>query len=196
MRVGTDAMRTVAAVIWPDEHIVLRKIKIRQLRDDLAKLNQVDPSTVLHPPQPPSGGDLGEHHALMRRREGIFSRLPQSTKDAHPEIYAMSISQMVQSGIVTQALVDNVESAVREWENEEGQSKIKKSRRELFDLTLIASRIEALKLVVIVESAVVIVPPLGHGARVFRHLISGHRHRDVLYTFFKANLKSIALHSG
>jgi hypothetical protein len=119
MRVGTDAMRTVAAVIWPDEHIVLRKIKIRQLRDDLAKLNQVDPSTVLHPPQPPSGGDLGEHHALMRRREGIFSRLPQSTKDAHPEIYAMSISQMVQSGIVTQALVDNVESAVREWENEE-----------------------------------------------------------------------------
>jgi hypothetical protein len=101
-RLNTDEMSMVASVVWPDEHVTFRKIKIRELKGDLKKLNEVDPSTVFKPEHQwhPARRDLTEHNRLMTQREAIFREAGQAVMEAHPEIYAMSIPQMMASGFI------------------------------------------------------------------------------------------------
>lgn len=116
-RLGTDSMSMVASVIWPDEHVVFKKLKLRQLKSDLGRLNEVDPSTVLNSPfVAPSNRDMGSHHKLMKRRERIFATMDQQTLGEHTEIYAMSVEQMVKRELVPQELVDTVDAALAEEE--------------------------------------------------------------------------------
>jgi hypothetical protein len=112
-RLGTDSMSLVASVIWPHEHVVFKKLKLRQLKSDLKRLNEVDPSTVMQSPNvAPARSDLTSHNKLMKRRELIFAQMDPVVLGDHSEIYAMSIVQMVKHGYVSQELVDSIESAV------------------------------------------------------------------------------------
>lgn len=112
-RLGTDSMSLVASVIWPHEHVVFKKLKLRQLKSDLKRLNEVDPSTVMNSPKvAPARSDLSAHNKLMKRRERIFAEMDQKVLGEHSEIYAMSIAQMVKHGYVSQELADSVEAAV------------------------------------------------------------------------------------
>lgn len=136
-RLDSDEARMIAAVIWPNEHIASRKLKLKQLRSDIRKLNQVDPSTVLESAASTGGKDLAAHHALMRRRELLFSRLSPQVMSEHSEIYAMSFGQIVQRGLATQEQVDAVHRDVeleeeleraeleKEFERVDGSKKIK-----------------------------------------------------------------------
>ena len=99
-RLNTDEMVMVASVVWPDEHVTFRKIKIRQLKGDLRKLNQVDPSTVFKPEHLGGKRDMTEHNKMMKHREAIFRYAGQEVMAAHPEIYAMSLPQMKASGFI------------------------------------------------------------------------------------------------
>lgn len=111
-RLGTDSMSLVASVIWPHEHVVFKKLKLRQLKSDLKRLNEVDPSTVFHSPNVPAPrSDLSSHNKLMRRREELFASIDAQVLADHSEIFAMSIAQMVKHGFVSQELVDAVEAA-------------------------------------------------------------------------------------
>lgn len=101
-RINTDEMSMVASVVWPDEHVTFRKIKLRELKGDLKKLNELDPSTVFKPEHQSQGSkrDMTEHNRLMAERETIFRVAGPAVMAAHPELYAMSVAQMKASGYV------------------------------------------------------------------------------------------------
>lgn len=118
-QLGTDDITHVAAAVWPHEHIVFKKLKVRQLKADVKRLNEVDPSTVLDSPVIRGKKDLTAHKALMKRREKIFENVDATVKEEHGEIYAMSIPQMIQHGFITQEKLDEIDRAIAEEEADE-----------------------------------------------------------------------------
>ena len=136
-RLDSDESRLIAAVIWPHDIVAFRKLKLQQLRSDIRKLNQIDPSTVLDSAASNGGKDLTAHRALMRRRELLFARLSPQVMSEHGEIYAMSFGQIVRHGLATQEMIDDVLREVageeekerlameKEFERVDGSKKIK-----------------------------------------------------------------------
>jgi hypothetical protein len=134
-RLGTDSMSLVASVIWPQEHVVFKKLKLRQLKSDLSRLNDVDPSTVINTPQvAPSRGDMGGHQKLMKRREHIFAKMEKEVLENHTEIYAMSIEQIVKRGFITQELLDSIDEVIAEEDRREKEA----LQAELNDFELVS----------------------------------------------------------
>lgn len=111
---NTDDMSIVASVIWPHEHVVYKKMKLRQLKADARSLNKIDPSTVLAPPQFAGKKDLAAHEKLMARRGRVFATIPTHVFETHPEIYAMSFEQMMRHGFLSDATLEEVDRTLAE----------------------------------------------------------------------------------
>lgn len=92
----TEAEQAIAHSAWPQEDVAIQKQKIALVKQDLDRIRRPDPSTS---PTPPSlKSDPLAHNERMRILEEIFAHVPDSVKAQHPEVYAMSIDQLVQNG--------------------------------------------------------------------------------------------------
>ena len=93
-----DEARLLAGAIWPDEHVAFKRIKIQELRNDVRRLAQVDPSTVM--PLRPKNCDLTKHKLVMEKRNAFFRLVPLTVIEQHPEIFAMPIDDIIATGWV------------------------------------------------------------------------------------------------
>lgn len=93
-----EAAQSLAFVVWPHEHISIKKLKLAQLKADMVKIGTLDPTTVM--PERPAKTNPRAFKAMMDEREELLARVPKAVFDEHPEIYAMSMDQIVDAGWV------------------------------------------------------------------------------------------------
>ena len=105
-----DSVKQLAFSIWPDEHISQKKIKIEQLKSDMNRVGKRDFSA--EPPEEDKATrykrqnpDLSKHEALMAKRKKLFEVIPAETIAEHPEIYGMSIDQIIEEGWVPDSAI-------------------------------------------------------------------------------------------
>lgn len=99
---GQDIMQMVARV-WPNDAVRDRKGKLDQVRADLARMKHGDPSTLMNKQEAGKRPmDKQKHAAMMATRNEFFTNVvtPEIIKE-HPEVFALSLDEIVNSGWVS-----------------------------------------------------------------------------------------------
>lgn len=91
-----DRMWQMAFLIWPEEHVSFKRLKIRQLRNDFKKIGTDDPSTAMPPPKKKLDPRVHAHQIEERKR--FFAKVDPKIIQEHPEIYAMSYDEIRERG--------------------------------------------------------------------------------------------------
>ena len=87
-----DKMWQMSFMIWPEEHVSFKRLKIRQVRADFKNIGGDDPSTRMPPPKKKLEPHL--HRARIDERINFFKKVDPRIIEAHPEIYAMTYEQI------------------------------------------------------------------------------------------------------
>ncbi len=87
-----DRFWQVSFMIWPEEHVSFKRIKIRQVRADFKKIGMDDPATRMPPPKKKMDPLL--HAAKIQERVDFFKKVDPKIIEEHPEIYAMSFEEI------------------------------------------------------------------------------------------------------
>lgn len=91
-----DRLWQMAFMIWPEEHVSFKRLKLRQIRNDFKKIGTDDPAVQM--PAPKKKLDPRVHAHQIEERKKFFQKVdPQIIQD-HPEIYAMSYDEIRQRG--------------------------------------------------------------------------------------------------
>jgi hypothetical protein len=91
-----DRMWQMSFMIWPEEHVSFKRLKIRQVKEDFRRIGGDDPATQM--PAPRKKLDPHVHRAHIDERIAFMKKIdPQIIKE-HPEIYAMSVEQIRERG--------------------------------------------------------------------------------------------------
>lgn len=87
-----DRLWQVSFMIWPQEHVSFKRLKIRQVKSDFKKIGGDDPSTQMPAPRKKMHPLL--HKARIDERIDFFKKVDPKIIEAHPEIYAMSYEEI------------------------------------------------------------------------------------------------------
>lgn len=91
-----DRLWQMAFMIWPEEHVSFKRLKLRQIRNDFRKIGTDDPSTRMPPPKKKLPAHVHAHQINERKR--FFTKVDPKIIQEHPEIYAMSYDEIRQRG--------------------------------------------------------------------------------------------------
>jgi hypothetical protein len=117
-----DSALDVVFMVWPEEHRAFKRLKLQQVRIDLKRIGQADPTTQ---PMPlPPKADMVAHDALMQKRKVIFATIKPTVIEEHPEIYAMSLEQIAEQGWISKSVLDGIDEGVQPLVADEGQDMV------------------------------------------------------------------------
>ena len=105
-----DTARYLSFQIWPDEHVTHLKVKLEQLRSDIASVGKRDyaaepieeSAQVRYSRRNP---DMTAHDQMMKDRAEILKGVDASTIEEHPEIYGMDVEDILKTDWVTDAAI-------------------------------------------------------------------------------------------
>lgn len=125
-----DRLWQMAFMIWPEEHVTFKRLKIRQVRDDFKKIGLDDPSVLM--PAPKKKLDPHLHKLSIEQRIAFIKKMDPKLLQEHPEIYGMSEAQIREHG-----WHPDISAAQRAKERFASQSKSETGEKEI-DPSLIA----------------------------------------------------------
>jgi hypothetical protein len=102
----SDAAKHLAFMIWPDEGVTMKKVKLAMLQADMKKVGKRDYSaepeveTKEDRVRKHEKPDMTRHNDLMERKKALYKKIPAETFAAHPEIYGMDIEDIIAAGYV------------------------------------------------------------------------------------------------
>ena len=105
--VNSQDIIQMVARIWPNDEVRDRKGKLAQVKADLSRMKHGDPSTTMGKLDGSKRPVDKEKHAdMMSIRNDFFAKVvtPEVVSE-HPEVFALSLEEIVESGWVSPALL-------------------------------------------------------------------------------------------